>query len=297
MNFASLSFLVYEGFRNIRRNGLMSLAALGTITVALTILGATLLSAYCIHEIAAGQPQRLNEIDVFLKVGLSRDRALAVEEQIRALPNVRAVALVSREEAWAQTRAGQPVLRELTLDNPLPDSFRVECGDVRGMDALTRTLQDTLQFPDVNWVNASNTEVRSLLALARVIRVLGGTISIALFGATLFIVYNTVRLTVFARRREIRIMQLVGATPFFIRFPLLVEALFYGVAGAVLACGLIWLGTREISRFVRQIHSPLMADVSVHLSPVEFASGLVAIGILIGIIGSSLAIRRFVRQK
>lgn len=297
MNLGSLFFLIYEGFRNIRRNRLMSLAALGTITVALTILGGSVLSAYCVHEIAAGQPQRLNEVDVFLQVGAAREQAMDVQERIRALPNVRTVSLVTREQAWSEMQAGQPALKGIALDNPLPDSFRIQATDVRGMDILTRALQDPHAFPEVNWVNASNTEVRSLLALARVIRVLGGTISIGLFAATLFIVYNTVRLTVFARRREIRIMQLVGATPLFIRFPLLVEGMFYGIAGAILACGLIWLATREIVRFVGELHSPLMADVSVHLSAIEFASGLLAIGVLIGVFGSSLAIRRFVRQR
>jgi cell division transport system permease protein len=297
MNIASLWFLIYEGFRNIRRNGLMSLAALGTITVALTMLGASVLSAYCIHQIAAGQPQRLNEVEVFLKVDRTREQAEDVEGRIRGLENVASVTLVTREEAWAEIQAGQPALKEAALDNPLPDAFRVVASDVRGMDTLTRSLRDPRWFPEINWVNASNTEVRSLLTLARVIRVLGGAFTIALFAATLLIIYNTVRLTVFARRREIRVMQLVGATAGFIRFPLLMEGLFYGIVGASLSCGLLWLAAREISRFVRQVQSPLMADVSLRFSPIEFASGLIAFGVLLGLIGSSLAMRRFLRQK
>jgi cell division transport system permease protein len=297
VNFGSLGFLIFESFRNVRRNGLMSLAALGTITVALTILGASVLSAYCIYAVAAGQPQRLNEVDVFLDTATPRDRALELQETIRGLPNVRSIALVTREEAWAETEAGQPTLKEIALDNPLPDSFRVEATDVRGMDALTQDLRDKERFPEIDWVNASSTEVRSLIALARVIRILGGAISLGLFGATLFIVYNTIRLTVFARRREIRIMQLVGATPRFIRLPLLLEALFYGVAGASIACLLLWLAARETLRFVQQLHSPLMADVTIRFSPIEFGSGLIAIGILIGLFGSSLAMRRFLRQN
>jgi cell division transport system permease protein len=297
VNFGSLAFLIYEGCRNIRRNGLMSLAALGTVTVALTILGASGWSAYCIHEIAARQPQRLNEIAVFLQVRTPRDQVLAVAERIRGLPNVRSVTLVTKEEAWNETQSSQPALKDTALDNPLPDALRIDTTDVQDMDALTDLLRNTTLFPDVNLVNSSNTEVRSLLALARVIRILGATISLGLFAATLFIVYNTIRLTVFARRREIRIMQLVGATPRFIRFPLLMEGLFYGVAGGCLACGLLWFIAREISRFVQQLHSPLMADIRIHLSPLEFASGLVAIGALIGLIGSFLAVRRFLRQK
>jgi cell division transport system permease protein len=297
MSFGSIGFLVYEGFRNIRRNGLMSLAALGTITVALTILGATVLSAYALYQIASVQPQKLNEIEVFLNVDTPADQVADVETRIRGLDDVRSVTLIPKEQAWAEIQAGQPALKETALDNPLPDAFWVQAADVRAIAGLKQSLSDASHFPEVNWVNASNTEVESLLALARMIRILGGAISIGLFAATLFIVYNTVRLTVFARRREIRIMQLVGATQGFIRFPLLMEGLFFGIAGAIIACGLLWLAAREIGRFIRQLHSPLMADVTVHLSHVDFAGGLIAIGTLIGLVGSTLAMRRFLRQK
>jgi cell division transport system permease protein len=165
------------------------------------------------------------------------------------------------------------------------------------MDALTRTLGDKNQFPLVDWVNGSNDEVRSLLALARVVRVIGGSVSISLLAATLLIVHNTIRLTVLARRREIRIMQLVGATPRFIQLPLVLEGLFYGIAGAVAASGLLWFAGREVARFVRTLNSPLLANASFHISPLEFAAGLVAIGSLVGVFGSLLGARRFLRQK
>lgn len=296
MGLSSLGFLMRESLLNIRRNGLMSLAALGTVTVAMTVLGATLWSAYRLHEIAKQEPQAFNEIAVFLHGETAREKTLALQTQIAALPEVRAVHLVTKEQAWAHLQHESPALTAALEANPLMDKLEVEARDANQIPTLSAMLRDTARFPDIEQVNDAGGEARSLFALARLVRLLGGGISLALFAATLFIVQNTIRLTVFARRREIRIMQLVGATPRFIRLPLLLEGLFYGVTGGLLASGLLWLAAREVSRFVQQIHSPLIGDVPSQLSTMDALSGLVGTGALIGLIGSALALRRFLRQ-
>lgn len=296
MRLSSLFFLMQEGFQNIRRNGLMSLAALGTVTVALTVLGGSLWTAYRVNEIAAQQPQKLNEVDVFLAAEVDRPTALAVQEKIRQQSNVRTVRLVTREEAWAEVQSGQALPDDVKLENPLPDAFRIEVADVSRMEALTQSLRDAALFPEINQVNASNEEMRMMLGFARVVKIIGGVVSIGLFIATLFIVHNTIRLTVFARRREIRIMQLVGATPGFIRAPLLLEGLFHGMVGACIAGGILILCAREVSRFVSQLRSPLINEVPSHLGPLDAVGGLIALGALIGLVGSHLAMRRFLKQ-
>jgi cell division transport system permease protein len=292
----SLIFLLHEGFLNIRRNGLMSLAALGTVTVALTVLGASLWTAYRIHEIAAEQPQTFNEIDVFLKKEIDRDQALDVQERIRRLPEVQRVHLVSRERAWAEMQNREPTLTQVMPDNPLSDKFEVGAKQAAEVDRLARILRDSAQFAEVDQVNDASQEVRTMLGFARIVKVMGGCAAIGLFIATLFIVQNTIRLTVFARRREIRIMQLVGATPGFIRFPLMFEGVFHGIVGAAIAGGLVLLGGREVSRFVAQLHSPLIGEIPSHIGPIDMVSGLIAIGAFIGLVGSHLSMRRFLKQ-
>ena len=134
------------------------------------------------------------------------------------------------------------------------------------------------------------------IGFARIVRVIGGSAALGLFAATLFIVQNTIRLTVFARRQEIRIMQLVGATPGFIRLPLLLEGVFHGVLGAVIAGGIVLFCGREVSRFVHTLNSPLVGDVPARLGPPEVIGGLIAIGAFVGLVGSYLSMRRFLRQ-
>lgn len=296
MGLSSAVFLTQECFRNIRRNGLMSLAALGTVTVALTVLGASLWTTHRIHEIAANQPHKFNEIDLFLRTDLERAQTLAVQAHLRQIPGIGRVHLVTREEAWSRLQSEEPHLTEAIPNNPLPDKFEVEAANANQVDQLARTLRDRSQFPEVAQVNDASREVRTMLGFARVINVLGGGAAIGLFIATLFIVHNTIRLTVFARRREIRIMQLVGATPGFIRFPLLLEGIVYGITGAVIAGGIVLLCGHEVSLFVSQLHSPLVGEVPAQIGTREVLGGLIVIGGVVGLVGGSLSIRRFLKQ-
>jgi len=296
MRLTSLLFLIQESFLNIRRNGLMSLAALGTVTVALTVLGASLWTAYRIHEIAQQQPQTFNEVDVFLRHEVEREQTLAVQKRLQALPDVKQARLVTKEQAWADLQLREPSLTEALPDDPLPDAFKIELKDAAHVDRLARTLRDKTQFKEIERVNEAGEEVRLMLGFARLVKVLGGCAALGLFIATLFIVQNTIRLTVFARRREIRIMQLVGATPGFIRFPLLLEGLFHGVVGALIAGGIVLFCGQEVSRFAAQMHSPLIGDVPSQIGPLEVVSGIIAIGAFIGLVGSHLSMRRFLKQ-
>ena len=135
-----------------------------------------------------------------------------------------------------------------------------------------------------------------MLAVARLIKLIGGGVAAGLFIATLFIVQNTIRLTVFARRREIRIMQMVGATPNFIRLPLLLEGLFHGVVGAVIAGCIILFFGREVSQAVASIHSPLAGNLPSGIGPLDVIGGIIAIGAFVGLLGSHLSMRRFLKQ-
>ncbi len=296
MSFGSLFFLIQEAFFNIRRNGLMSLAALGTVTVALTVLGASLWTAYRINEVAQDEPKTFNEVDVFMSRRATRAQTLDVINGVKKLPNVGSVRLVTKETAWAEMQRREPKLTQAMDTNPLPDKLEVEAVDPSHMDPLVRRLGRKAEFPDVADVTAASQEVKMLLGLARLVKAVGLAAAAGLFVATLFIVHNTIRLTVFARRREIKIMQLVGATPGFIRFPLLLEGVFHGVVGAGIAGALVLYGGHEVARFIHEINTPLVGDVPSRLGPVELVAGLVAIGALVGLVGSHFAMRRFLKQ-
>lgn len=296
MRLSSLAFLIQEAFLNIRRNGLMSLAALGTVTVALTVLGASLWTVFRLNEVAAQQPHKFDQIALFLPVEAERTIAEALKHKIAKMPEVSRVRLITKERAWADLQTDEPNLTEAIEDNPLPDKLEVEIADVKQVGRIAKQFRSKTEFPDIAQVLDAGEEVRTLLGFARVVKIVGGCASAGLFIATLFIVYNTIRLTVFARRREIRTMQLVGATAGFIRLPLLLEGLFHGIVGAFIAGGVILLCGREVSRFFLGLRSPLVGDVPSLLTPLQVVGSLVVIGGTIGLVGSYLAMRRFLKQ-
>lgn len=296
MRLHSLIFLIGEAGRNIRRHGLMSLAALGTVTVSLTVLGGVLWTTFRLNEFARSQPERFNRIDLFLPATSDRAVSEALQKRLEKLPNVKNVELIPKEEAWKLIQQQEPALTQALESNPLPDKLEVELDDPTQVSALAEQLRDRKAFSQVEKVVDAGEEVRTLVNFARIIKIVGGGLSIGLFIATLFIIHNTIRLTVFARRREVRIMQMVGATPGFIRLPLLLEGLFHGTVGGVLAGVLVLLCGREVSRFVMSIKSPLVGNQLSLLNPAQVYLLIILLGGCLGVVGSFLAIRRFVRQ-
>lgn len=296
MSLSSWMYLIYEGYLNIRRNGLMSLAALGTVTVALTVLGASLGTAYRIGEIAQLQPQSFNEIDVFLQPQIDREESLAFQDRLKRMPYVGKIQFVPKEKAWADLEVREGLTNEDLPYNPLSDAYKIETTDAAHVTQLAQQLRSKADYPQIEYVSDAGEEVRIMMGFARLVKVIGGSAAIGLFVATLVIVQNTIRLTVFARRREIRIMQLVGATPGFIRFPLLLEGVFHGVVGGLIAGSIILFAGNEVGSYVAQFHSPLIPEAPSHLKAIDLVGGLIAIGAFVGLVGSYLAMRRFLKQ-
>jgi cell division transport system permease protein len=299
VSLSSLSFQIEEAGKNIRRNGLMSLAALTTVTIAMAVLGGSLFALYRLHQFAEAQPRQF-EMQVFLTVETPREKVLEIKQRLESLPGVAHVRLYTKEQAWTemqqQDREQQTKITEAIGGvNPLPDRLDVRLLDPRRTAGMAKLLRDPAQFPEVHRVFDAREELEQLLAVARLVRNIGGAAAILLFLATALVIQNTIRLTVFARRREIRIMQLVGATPGFIRFPLVLEGIFYGAAGAAIAAGLVLFVVYQVSLYAAKVVTPLQY-MPPSVGPWAVAGLLIALGAAVGWAGSVLSIRRFLKR-
>ena len=300
MRLSSLSFLIEEALKNVRRNGLMSVAALSTVAISMFVLGGGLLFLYRVHQYADAQPRQF-EMEVFLLDTLSREDGLGVKRRIQQLPKVAHVTLHTKEQALAELEDQDKEQRteiasSIDSANPFPDRLDVRLFDAKDTKAVSTVLRDKSQFPEVHKVRDSQTELNTLFALQRMVRNIGLVVASLLVLATSFVIQNTIRLTVFARRREIRVMQLVGATPGFIRMPLMLEGAFYGIGGAILATAVLVFITVQISAYVSKIASPLAQNLP---PPIGFGTVVavqVGLGAIIGLIGSVLSIRRFLKK-
>jgi cell division transport system permease protein len=298
--FSSLEFLIGEAARNIRRNGLMSLAALATVAISMAVLGGSLLTIYRLHQFAEAQPKQF-EMEVFLRVDKPRDVTMEVKRRIQALPGVERVTLFTREQAHGKfleedQQRGTGIGSEVAVE-AFPDRLDISLSDPRRTKSVADAIRDATVFPEVAQVNAPENEIKILVGAQNVVRNVGGIVAILLILATALVIQNTIRLTVLARRREIRIMQLVGATPGFIRLPMVLEGIFYGAVGAIVAGSVVLYAASKISEFVSsKVLSPLTQNLPSPPAPEMVLLSLVVIGAVIGWLGSVLSIRRFLKR-
>ncbi len=300
MSLSTVSFVFDEAAKNVRRNGLMSLAALTTVAISMAVLGGALFSLYRLHQFIQLQPRQL-EVQVYLKTSVSRGGAMRAKRRIQALPGVASISVYTKEKAFADLeqrdkQEGGHITAGLEGANPFPDRLDVQMTDPRLTPQTVARIKDGEKFPEVEQVRDARDTLDMLLAIQGMVRNIGSVVAILLFLATAFVIQNTIRLTVFARRREIRIMQLVGATPSFIRTPLVLEGIFYGITGSLAASGVVLFVVYEVSQYAGRYVSPLTTNMPPPVGYDVVTGVPVVLGALIGWAGSVLSIRRFLKR-
>lgn len=268
----------------------MSFVSVSTLALTLAVLGAFGLLIFWLHGVAGTLPSKL-EVAVFLKKDAPSQQVLEIRSKIASMRHVKSAQIIPAEIGWMEFKKSMGGQLELSgvEGNPLPDMIRVKLDDPRHIVGTADKIRK-LQFVDE--VNEGRKLVDELVRFADLIKLLGGAAGLILFLVTTFIISNTIRLTVFARRREIRIMQMVGATNWFIRLPLMFEGMILGAIGGALACGLIYAAATYIVKVVTRV-MPLLAQFSVNVEPLQFVGGLTLVGCMVGAVGSMISIRRF----
>ena len=283
-----------EGAGNMFSHGFMSFAAIGITVACLLIMGTFSLVAYNANE-NLKDLQRENAILAFVDETLTDDEAQALHTALEKVDNVSECTFVSREEA-KETYLEQYDDNEL-YSNLDDDVFRhryvIHMSDPSQMIA-TKEQVETVE--GIAWARADEAISNGFITM----RNIAGVISIALIAILLivsvFIISNTIKLTTFDRREEIAIMKMVGATDSFIRWPFVYEGLLLGICGAVIAFGLQWLLYTGIARGIANSDTlQLLNVVPFGGIWVPVAVIFVAVGILVGVGGSLMAIRKFLR--
>lgn len=294
MKLRTSEYFIQEVFRSLKRNNWMTFASIGTVTVSLFVLGVFLLLVLNMNRLASSLESQV-QISVYLEDHLTDGQKNSLEQDIKNLSGIDSVTYVDRSEAEQRLRErlGDQgyLLDALGDENPLPDAFAVTVDD----PALVETAADTIsQFSGVEEARYGQDVATHLFDITRLIRIFGLVLMVLLGGATLFIISNTIRLTVFARRKEIAIMKYVGATDWFIRWPFLLEGVVMGFAGGLISA----LALRSFyAAMAAKIYStltffPLMPQYP-FMNYVTLA--ILFAGIVIGAIGSTISLKRFLK--
>ncbi len=292
MKFQTIEYFFREVILSMIRNRLMTFASIGTVAVSLFVLGVFLVLVMNMSKMAASLESQV-QISVYISDNLPEDGRKEIERMTRDLKNVSSVEYVPREEAMKKFRErlgdNQKILDALGEANPLPNSFLVT---VTNADDVKKTAAAISDLYGVEEVKYGQDVAANLFELTHLMRFFGVVLVILLLGATVFIISNTIRLTVFARRKEIAIMKYVGATDWFIRWPFILEGVGLGIIGG----GVSALALRSFySAMVAKIYETLAFFPMVEQYPFMnyLTLALICAGIFIGILGSTVSLKRF----
>lgn len=287
-----LGFIAEEAIASLKRSGWMSWVVIGTMAASLTILGGFWMLTDDLNLLAKAIGSKV-EIMVFLKDDASIQ---ALESDIRALPGVDSITVVSKDDAWKTLQKDLKTsmrFDNLLETNPLPNALKIKVVDPKD----TPQLADKISvMPGVEELNYGKELLKKIQQAAGFLRFIGIAITALLSVATLAVMSNTIRLTVQNRRREIEIMQLVGASDGFIRWPFLLEGVFFGLAGAVFT-GMILAVWRTFFFARLQEMFPFIPIQEGSFSTVKVVGYILAIGVGMGAFGSLFSVKHYLKQQ
>jgi cell division transport system permease protein len=294
-------FFLREALRSLKRNAVPSFAAMATVLVTVLILGVFIPMVQATTG-AANEVRAKVLADVYLKSNATQADAERVERIISTqTPHVGKVEFVSKADALERERdAGRGEYYDLLGSNPLPDTFRVTPDKPENIGAVRDALSPlapsggrTVIDPAIDDVRNREEDTNKILSVTRVVKLTMALLAGLLVIASMLLIANTIRLSLYARRREVEVMKLVGATDWFIRWPFVLEGVIVGALGGLLA--VLMLGVVKLA-----VIDPLAADFALIAAP-ETMNFALLIGVLlaasvgVSAIGSGLSLRRFLR--
>jgi cell division transport system permease protein len=286
-----LAYFTRETLISLRRNLGMTFAGVMTVSVSLFLFGGILLVSRVVDH-GTNKWKNGVELEIFMQVKASQSQiddveaALIEDSKGGVRAEVKSYRFFTKQDALREFKklfADEPVLVENTTASALPTSFRV----VPSRPELTATIAK--EFENVPPAK----EVKSLLTATRWIRLAFFLMAGVLLASSLFLIVNTIRLATFARRREIEVMKLVGASNWFVRVPFMAEGLVQGAIGAGFAFGLVYLLKVIISNLLKNQHNLLQPFYASSHDVFVIGIWVLIIGALIGVIGSMIGLRKF----
>jgi cell division transport system permease protein len=294
------SFFFREAVRSLSRNAVPSFAAMATVLVTMLVLGVFIPVVQATTG-AANEVRGRVLLDVYLKPNATPADIARVRDLLEhKTDGVKQVVFVTKAQAYAEERKRNPEAYNLLGANPLPDTFHVTPDDPDRIGSLRDALAPTTPSggrtgidPAIDDVQNRKDETTKILSATRLVKLTMALLAVLLIAASLLLIANTIRLSLFARRREVEVMKLVGATDWFIRWPFVIEGVLVGALGGLVSVLLLAVGKIALI-------DPLAKDFALIAAPNTINFGLLAALLLIASVavsaaGSGLSLRRFLR--
>jgi cell division transport system permease protein len=292
-----IGFFLREAVRSMRRSAAPSFAALATVLVTMLVLGVFIPIVQATNGAAKSVRGRV-EVDVYMKTNATSADDQRVQKELLALRHVKSVQFVPKSQAYAAQAAQDPQAYALLGSNPLPDTFHV----IPDNPSNVLLVHSEMTPPSagggaidssIQSVSNKQTDTKKILEVTNLVTITAAVLAVLLALASILLIANTIRLSLFARRREVEVMKLVGATDWFIRWPFVIEGMIVGSAGALLAIAV--LAVTKVA-----LLDPLANNWTLIAAPRTIAFSVLVIvllgaGALVSALGSGLSLRRFLR--
>jgi cell division transport system permease protein len=292
-----IGFFLREAVRATRRSAAPSFAALATVLVTLLVLGVFIPIVQATNGAADSVRSRV-EVDVYMKTGATAADDARVRQELLNVPHVKHVQFIPKGQAYAQQSKIDPAAYKLLGTNPLPDTFHVIPDNPSNVLAVHNSLSPPTAGSgtidqSIQSVSNKRNDTKKILEVTNLVTITAAALTVLLTIASILLIANTIRLSLYARRREVEVMKLVGATDWFIRWPFVIEGIVVGAAGALLAIAV--LAVTKIA-----LLDPLANNWTLIAAPrtISFTALLIilmAAGVGVSALGSGLSLRRFLR--
>ena len=288
-----LGYYLSETVTNLRRNFLMTIAAISTVAISLLLLGGVQILGLIVKNVTLNWEAKV-EVSAYLRTDITENERDELQGQISGFKEVESVTYVSQAEAleiFKEMNRTQPELYEYLDEDSLPASLQIKLFDADQAEEVAWRIKGA---PGVQEVRFGGEIIRRLLQVNSLLRTISFVLSLVLMIAAAALIANAIRLAIYARREEIAIMKLVGATNWFIRIPFMLEGIFAALVGAVVS-GIVVIAGNSLL-FARMADSfPFLAQAF------SFTTGeimgvltvLAGVAALVGLVGSTMALRRF----
>lgn len=280
------------------RNRMMGLASIGSVTAVLVILGFVLIIILNVNNMSMVAKETFDQIAVYILEDVEDDQVEEMGRAFRQIDGVMGVAYQTKEYALERVKedwGDDAFLLQDLRNNPLPNTYIVQLSDVSKADEVNAKLQT---FEGVEKVRYYHDAVNSLIKISDFVKSFGAAIILILILISIFIISNTIKITVLSRQREIELMQYIGATNGYVRGPFMIEGIMLGLLGSLVAILIIMLGYNYSINYLAGKYVALISGMSGYLVGIEMVINdiiiiFMTIGIGIGILGSLISLKKF----
>ncbi|HZX21878.1 MAG TPA: permease-like cell division protein FtsX [Clostridia bacterium] len=297
MKVRTVKYVLGQGLLGLWRNRTMSMASIGTVAATLIILGLVITLVLNISNLADLVQLQFDKIQVYLSDDLSIEEINNVGKQIEAINGISGVIYESKEEAlerYKESWGEEGYLLEGLEKNTLPNSYIIQMDNLELADSIVEKLTPLKGVDEIKYYKEI---VDQLLRIAKFVRTIGLVIILILIFVAVFIISNTIKLTLNVRRQEIGIMKNVGATNWFIRWPFLLEGMLLGLVGAVISTAVVYYGYQYAFNAITGrfflMFSAYMVSVNDMMNKTIYIFAVLGIGV--GALGSIFSLRRYLK--